>query len=105
MVLENLSNSTAKEKVPIKDDLITIIADMGLNLGACIVILLPLILLRNVIPLPDSLNIAVVTAVFLLFIIGLWVETQKGWRFKLRKGALYAVLGVIITLLTWVLGG
>jgi hypothetical protein len=104
-ILDNLSSSTAKEKVPIKNDSITILLDMGLNLGACLIIILPLILLRNIIPLPDSLNIAVVTAVALLFIIGTWVETQKGWRFRLRKGALYAILGVIITLLTWLLGG
>ena len=105
MVLTNLSKSAVKERVPIKDDFMTIFLDMCLNLGACLVIILPLILLRNTIALPNLVNVAVVTAVILLFIIGVWVETQKSWRMKIRKGALYAILGLIITILTWFLGG
>lgn len=105
MVLTNLSKSAVKERVPLKDDLITILLDMCLNLGACIVILIPLILLRNTIALPNLINVAVITAVVLLFIIGVWVETQKSWRSKIRKGGLYAILGLIITVLTWFLGG
>jgi hypothetical protein len=105
MVLTNLSKSAVKERVPLKDDLITILLDMCLNLGACIVILIPLILLRNTIALPNLINVAVITAVVLLFTIGVWVETQKSWRSKIRKGGLYAILGLIITVLTWFLGG
>jgi hypothetical protein len=105
MVLVNLSKSSMKEKVPIKNDFVTIFLDMSLNLGACLVIVIPLILLRNIIPLPYLVNVAVIIAVVLLFIIGVWVETQKSWRNKIRKGVLYAILGVIITALTWVLGG
>jgi hypothetical protein len=105
MVLANLSGSTEKEHVPIKNDLATIFLDMCLNLGACLVIILPLLLLRNSVPMPDLINVAVIIAVGLMFVIGVWVETRKSWKYRLRKGALYAVLGVIITLLTWFLGG
>lgn len=105
MVLANLSNSEEKEHVSIKNDFATIFLDMCLNLGACLVIIFPLILLRNSIPMPDLINVAVFIAVSLMFIIGVWVETRKSWIFRLRKGALYAVLGLIITLLTWFLGG
>jgi VIT1/CCC1 family predicted Fe2+/Mn2+ transporter len=105
MVLSNLSENETKERVPLKDDFMTILLDMGLNLGASLVIMLPIILLRSVIALPESLNIAVITAVILLFLIGVWVETRKSWRFRIRTGTLYAVLGVVISLLTWLLGG
>jgi hypothetical protein len=51
------------------------------------------------------LNLAVLIAIALLFIIGTWTETRKSFKLKVRKGALYAVLGVIITVLTYFLGG
>lgn len=105
MVLASLASTSTKERVSLKDDFMTIFLDMCLNLGACLVIIFPLILLRNVLPLPELVNVAVVTAVFLMFIIGVWVETRKSLRYRLQKGVLYAVLGVIITLLTWLLGG
>jgi hypothetical protein len=78
---------------------------MCLNLGACLVIVLPLLLLQNYFSIAQLLNVAVIIAITLLFIIGTWTETRKSLKLKLRKGALYAVLGVIITLLTYFLGG
>jgi len=105
MIIANLSNTTVKERVSWKDDLVTIFLDIGLNLGACLVIIFPLILLRNVIALPNLVDVAVIVACGLMFLIGVWIETRRSWRLKLRKGTLYAVLGLIITLLTWFLGG
>jgi hypothetical protein len=104
-VVANLSKTESKEKIPIKDDLITIFLDMCLNLGACLVIVVPLILLRNVFGILQLLNLAVVIAIVLMFVIGVWTETRKGLLIKVRKGMIYAVLGVVITLLTYFLGG
>ncbi|MCW4029146.1 MAG: hypothetical protein NWE92_05815 [Candidatus Bathyarchaeota archaeon] len=105
MVFKRMADYAKKERVPVKDDLATIFLDMGLNLGACLIILLPLILLRNVVAVYDLVNVSFITAIVLMFIIGVWVETRKSWRFKIRKGGLYAMLGFLITLLTWFLGG
>ncbi len=105
MVLNALSKSEPKEKVPVKDDLITIFLDMCLNLGACLVVVLPLVLLQGFLGIVQLLNLAVAIAIILLFIIGVWTETQKSLKLKVRKGALYAVLGVAITVLTYFLGG
>ena len=104
-VVANLSKAESKEKVPIKDDIITIFLDMSLNLGACLVIIIPLLLLRNVLGIFQLLNLAVIIAVVLMFIIGVWTETRKGLLIKAWKGTLYSVLGIIITLLTYFLGG
>ena len=104
-VVANLSKAESKEKVPIKDDIITIILDMSLNLGACLVIIIPLLLLRNVLGILQLLNLAVIIAVILMFIIGVWTETRKGLLIKAWKGTLYSILGIIITLLTYILGG
>jgi hypothetical protein len=105
MVLGTFSGTETKERVPVKDDLITILLDMCLNLGACIIIVLPMILFQNYLSIVQLLNLSVVIAIVLLFIIGAWTETRKGLRLKVRKGGLYAVLGVIITVLTYLLGG
>jgi hypothetical protein len=105
MVMDSLSSTTEKEKVPIKNDFMTIFLDMCLNLGACLVIVLPLLLLQNYFSIAQLLNLAVLIAIALLFIIGTWTETRKSFKLKVRKGALYAVLGVIITVLTYFLGG
>jgi hypothetical protein len=51
------------------------------------------------------LNLAVIIAVVLMFIIGVWTETRKGLLIKVWKGTLYSILGIIITILTYVLGG
>ena len=104
-VLTKLSESKPKEKVQLKDDAITIFIDMCLNLGACLVIVFPLILLRDVLGLAQLVNLAVVIAIVLMFFIGAWTETRKGAWIRARKGIIYAVLGVVITVLTYVLGG
>ena len=104
-VVTNLSKIESKEKVPIKDDIITIFLDLSLNLGACLVIVVPLILLSNVLGILQLLNLAVVIAIVLMFIIGVWTETRKGILIKARKGTIYSVLGIVITLLTYFLGG
>jgi hypothetical protein len=104
-VITNLSKMASKEKVPIKDDIITIFLDLSLNLGACLFIIFPLVLLHNVLGIAQLVNLAVVIAIVLMFIIGVWTETRKGLLIKARKGTIYAVLGIIITLLTYFLGG
>ncbi len=104
-IVANYSKAKSKEKVPTKDSVITIFLDMCLNLGACLVIIFPLILLRNVLAIPQLLNLAVVIAIVLMFIIGFWTETRKSLLVKARKGIIYALLGIFITVLTYVLGG
>lgn len=104
-IVTSLASMESKEKVPFKDDAITIVADMGLNLGACLVIVLPLILFRNVFGIFQLVNFAVLIAIVLMFFIGAWTETRKNRLLKIRKGFIYAILGVIITVLTYILGG
>ena len=104
-VISKLSQSEKKQRVPIKNDLITIFLDFGLNLGACLVIVFPLLLLRNVLAVSELVTLAVIIAIFLMFIIGFWTETRKELFFKAKKGTMYAALGVIITVLTYILGG
>jgi hypothetical protein len=104
-ILANLSETKTKEKVPIKDDLLTIFIDMCLNLGACLAIILPLMLFQSVLGIVQLVNLAVIIAIILMFIIGGWTETRKGIFKKARKGIIYAALGIIITALTYILGG
>jgi len=104
-VVTNLAGTKSKAKISIKDDLITIFLDFCLNFGACLLILLPFFFLRNIIGVPQMLNLSVLSAVVLLFIIGVWFETRKSLFFKIRKGLSYSVLGIIITILTYCLGG
>ncbi len=105
MVIANLAKIEEKEKVPLKNDLITIFLDLCLNFGACIVIILPLILLQNILEIRELVSLAVIIAIILMFIIGVWTETRKSLVFKVKKGITYAVLGIIITVLTYFLGG
>jgi hypothetical protein len=104
-IVTKLSAVETRERTPIKDDVITVVLDMGLNVGACLAIIIPLVLLRNVFGIGTLLNLSVVIAIALMFIIGAWTETRKNFAFKVRKGILYAVLGILITLLTYFLGG
>jgi VIT1/CCC1 family predicted Fe2+/Mn2+ transporter len=104
-VLDKLSKAESKEKVPIKDDIITVFLDFCLNLGACLVVIVPFLLLQNLWGIRLSVYLSIVVAIILLFVIGVWTQTSKSLRLKLRRGIFYAVLGVIITILTLVLGG
>jgi hypothetical protein len=106
-VVTSLAKAESKEKTSYKDDAITIFLDFCLNAGACLVIILPLILLRNVstLGLDVLVHVGMIIAILLLFFIGMWTETRKGLKIKVRKGIMYAILGVIITILTWILGG
>jgi len=69
------------------------------------VIVLPLFFLYNTLELPELVNVAVIIAITLMFFIGMWTEHRKSPWLKVRKGIMYAILGVIITLLTYFLGG
>lgn len=104
-VLSKMATSGFKEKVPVKSDVITIFLDFCLNLGACLIIILPFLLLQGFFDVRTLLSISVIIAIVLMFIIGVWTQTQKDLRLKIRKGVLYASLGVIITVLTFLLGG
>ena len=104
-VIANLAKTEDKERVPVKDDFMTIFLDFCLNVSASLVIILPFVLLRNVMEVPQLLNLSFVIAIILMFIIGAWIETRKSRWLKVKKGISYAVLGVIIALLTFVLGG
>jgi hypothetical protein len=104
-IVANYSKTQSKEKVPAKKSIVTIILDMCLNLGACLVIIFPLILLRNALAIPQLLDLAVVIAIVLMFIIGFWTEIRKSLLVKARKGIIYSLLGIFITILTYVLGG
>ncbi len=105
IVINNVGEVEEKERVPLKDDIMTVFLDFCLNFGACIVIILPLILLRNVLDVRELVSAAVLIAIVLMFVIGVWTETRKGLKLKVKKGFTYSALGIIITLLTYFLGG
>ena len=104
-VVTHLAGTKSKAKISMKDDLITIFLDFCLNFGACLLVLLPFFFLRNLTGVPQLLNLSFLTAIILLFIIGVWFETRKSLFFKIRKGLNYSLLGIIITILTFYLGG
>jgi hypothetical protein len=104
-VVSSLAKVESKEKVPLKDDFMTIFLDFCLNFGACLVIILPLALLQNYMPIPTLVTLGMLIAIIMMFLFGVWIETRKSWKLKIKKGVSYAILGVIITILTYILGG
>lgn len=89
-------------KVPIKQDLITIGAALFLVVGAAIVVIIPFYLIDDVL---QALLVSNVLGIALLFFMGVWREQSKKIGKKLLTGFATALLALIITVVTVVLGG
>lgn len=89
-------------KVPIKQDLITIGAALFLVVGAAIVVIIPFYLIDDVL---QALIVSNVLGIALLFFMGVWREQSKKIGKKILTGFATALLALIITVVTVVLGG
>jgi hypothetical protein len=99
-LVANLAQSEHEKHPPYKDSAITILTDMGLNGGAAILILVPIILsFFGVLNVQTALYAAWTIAVLLMFGIGLWVEDSPVIAKKLKYGLYYAGLALFILVL------
>ncbi len=95
-VVANLAQSEHEKHPPYKESATTILIDMGLNGGAALLILVPIILSWFGLYIQTALYLSWIVAVVLMFIIGLWVEESPVFAKKLRYGLYYAALALLI---------
>jgi hypothetical protein len=95
-VVANLAQSKHEKHPPYKESAATILIDMGLNGGAALLILMPIILSWFGLYIQTALYLSWITAVVLMFIIGLWVEESPVYAKKLKYGLYYAALALLI---------
>ncbi len=88
--------------VSIKEDVTTVLIAFGLVVGSSIIVMLPFLLFS---PVMTALKISNVTGIFLLFFMGFWREEDKRASKKLITGGFTALVALIITVVTIVLGG
>jgi uncharacterized membrane protein len=89
-------------RVSIKEDIVTVLIAFGLVVGSSIIVILPFLLFS---PVMTALKISNVTGIFLLFFMGYWREEDKRITKKLITGGFTALVALIITIVTIVLGG
>jgi hypothetical protein len=102
-VVTNLSQSEHEKHPPYKESAITILVDMGLNGGAALLILTPIILALLGLYVQTALYISWIIAIVLMFGIGLWVEESPVFAKKLKYGLYYAALALFILALVIIL--
>jgi hypothetical protein len=95
-VVANLAQSAHEEHPSYKESAITILVDMGLNGGAALLILVPVILSWFGLYMQTALYLSWIMAIVLLFCIGLWVEESPVFAKKLKYGLYYAALAFFI---------
>jgi hypothetical protein len=103
IVVANLAQSEHESHPPYKESAKTILIDMGLNGGAALLILLPIILSWFGLYIQTALYASWIIAIVLMFIIGLWVEESPVFAKKLRYGLYYAALALFILVLIIIL--
>ncbi len=102
-VVANLAKSDHEPHPPNKESVATILIDMGLNVGAALVILVPIFLSWFGLYIQTALYLSWITAVVLMFVIGLWVEESPVVSKKLKYGLYYAALALLILVLVIIL--
>ena len=102
-VVANLAQSGHEAHPPYKESAATVLIDMGLNVGAALVILVPIMLSSLGFYIQTALYTSWIIAVILMFCIGLWVEESPVWTKKLKYGIYYAALALFILALVIVL--
>ena len=101
IVGENLP-AIALGQVSLREDAITILITFGLVVGSSLVVMLPFLLVR---PVFTALAVSNLSAIFLLFLMGFWREEERGSGKKIANCIAAAVIGLIITVMTVLLGG
>jgi hypothetical protein len=89
-------------RVSIKEDIVTVLIAFGLVVGSSIIVMVPFLVFS---PVMTALIISNITGILLLFIMGYWREEDKRITKKLITGGLTALVALIITIVTVVLGG
>jgi hypothetical protein len=102
-VVANLAQSEHEPHPPHKESVATILIDMGLNGGAALLILVPIFLSWFGLYIQTALYLSWITAVVLMFVIGLWVEESRVVSKKLKYGLYYAALALLILVLVIIL--
>ncbi len=102
-VVANLAQSEHEEHPPYKESAATILIDMGLNGGAALLVLVPIILSWFGLYIQTALYLSWIIAVVLMFIIGLWVEESPVFVKKLKYGLYYAALALFVLVLIIIL--
>jgi hypothetical protein len=95
-VVANLARGEHEKHPPYKESAATILIDMGLNGGAALVLLVPIILSWFGLYIQTALYLSWIIAVVLMFSIGLWVEESPVLAKKLKYGLYYAALALFI---------
>lgn len=102
-VVANLAQSKHEAHPPYKESVTTILIDMGLNGGAALLILVPIILSWFGLYIQTALYLSWIIAIVLMFATGLWVEESPVFAKKLRYGLYYAALALLILVLVIIL--
>jgi hypothetical protein len=89
-------------RVSLKDDVVTVAIAFGLVVGSSIIVILPFLIFS---PVMNALKISNITGIFLLFFMGYWREEDTRITKKLITGGFTALVALIITIVTIVLGG
>jgi hypothetical protein len=89
-------------RVSIKDDIITVLIAFGLVVGSSVIVMVPFLVFS---PVMTALVISNITGILLLFFMGYWREEDKRVTKKLITGGFTALVALIITIVTVVLGG
>ena len=104
-VVEKISQGMKKDDPPsgsLKEDLTIIAITVGLVLGTGAFVVLPFYLMDD---LGDALVTSNIMCILVLFIMGFYRRETKNLVEKMGSGIVTALVGVIITLVTVMLGG
>lgn len=89
-------------KVSLKEDIVTVLIAFSLVVGSSIIVMIPFLIFS---PVMNALKISNFTGIFLLFFMGYWREEDTRITKKLITGGFTALVALIITIVTIVLGG
>jgi hypothetical protein len=102
-VVANLAKSEREKHPSYKESVVTILIDMSLNGGAALLILVPIILSWFGLYIQTALYLSWITAIVIMFLIGLWVEESPVLAKKLKYGLYYAGLALFVLVLIYIL--
>jgi len=106
-VLEKLPEADIG-KVPLKDDIITVLLAFSLVVGSAIFVLVPFFFVlgeKSTSVIMNALLISNILGILLLFLMGYWREEEPRITKKIWTGSMTALIAFIITVVTIALGG
>ncbi len=105
VVIEKISQNLSKTeptRINWKEDLIIVGISIFLVLGTALVVVIPFFIIQD---LMDALLISNIMCIVVLFMLGFYREESKSIVRKVFNGQITALIGVIITVTTVILGG